>query len=215
MIPKDSYPAIVARARELMSMARGSHDWHHTERVYGLCMRIGEKEHANLAVLKLAALLHDIGREEEDHSNGGVCHAERGAAMAREILKEQGFPPAISEQVIHCIASHRFRGTTMPQSKEAKILFDADKLDALGAVGIGRAFLFSGEIGATLHLPNHGIEKTKAYSKEDTAYREFVVKLSKLKDRMLTAEGRCIAAERHAFMEEFFKRLDKEVSGQE
>ena len=101
----------------------------------------------------------------------------------------------------------------MPKSVEAKILFDADKLDAIGAIGIARAYLFAGEIGARLHDSDIDIEKTKPYSKNDTGFREFKVKLCKIRDRILTKEGRKLADERHEFMTQFFERFIKEHEG--
>jgi uncharacterized protein len=193
--------------------ARGSHDWDHTERVYRLCLRIGRKERADLDVLRLAALLHDIGREEEDRSNGRTCHAEKGAVLADEVLRKHGIGAERIARVVRCIKTHRYRGRLVPDSLEGKILFDADKLDSIGALGIGRAFLFAGEVGARLHDPKIEVRRTKPYTKEDTAYREFLVKLSKIKDRMFTREGRRMARERHAFMAEFFNRLNKETAG--
>ena len=80
-------------------------------------------------------------------------------------------------------------------------------------MGIGRAFLFAGEVGAKLHNSDIDVEKTKAYTREDTAYREFVVKLRKIKEKMLTREGKRIAKERHDYMVKFFERLDREVKG--
>lgn len=200
-------------AGEYFKNAKGSHDWRHTERVFNLCMHIGKEEHANLEVLKIAAILHDIGREYQDKTNGEVCHAEKGAILARELLEKHNIDEKTIDRVIHCVECHRFRGDRIPQSKEAKVLYDADKLDSIGAVGIGRAFLFAGEVGAYLHSVDVDVEKTEPYTKEDTAYREFVVKLRKIKDKMLTEEGRRIAEERHAFMEEFFDRLNKEIDG--
>ena len=193
--------------------AKGSHDWYHTERVYALCMHIGKKEQADLEVLKLAALLHDIGREFQDRTNGRVCHAEKGASVARKLLEKYGAAEKLIARVVHCIECHRFRGDKLPQTTEAKVLYDADKLDSIGAVGIGRAFLFAGEIGAHLHKNGVTIENTEPYTKEDTAYREFMVKLRKVKDKMLTTEGKRIAEKRHSFMEEFFQRLSREVEG--
>jgi len=193
--------------------AKGSHDWQHTERVYNLCLHIGKKEKADLEILKLAALLHDIGREYQDKTNGEVCHAEKGAYLAREVMERHDVDKEKVEEVIHCIECHRFRDDRIPQSKEAKVLYDADKLDSIGAVGIGRAFLFAGEVGAYLHNVGVDIEKTEPYTKEDTAYREFAVKLSKIKDSMLTEEGKRLAEERHHYMEEFFDRLNREVKG--
>jgi uncharacterized protein len=200
-------------AKKFFVSAQGSHDWGHAERVCGLCMRIGKREKADLEILKLASVLHDIGREEETKSKGKVCHAERSAALAREILEKLSFEKNETDKIIHCIETHRFRGKERPKSKEAKVLFDADKLDSIGAVGIGRAFLFAGEIGAKLHSEGVVIEKTRGYTKEDTAYREFMVKLRRVKSKMLTKTGRKLASQRHQFMADFFKRLDQEVEG--
>jgi uncharacterized protein len=213
MTPKVLYGKVRDDARARLGGARGSHDWDHTERVLGLCLRIGRKEKADLEVLRLAAVLHDIGREEEARSNGRVCHGARGAVLAAEILKKHGVDRDTTARVAHCIAAHRFRGRNRPKSLEAKVLFDADKLDSIGAVGIGRAFLFAGEVGARLHDPAVDVRKTKPYTRDDTAYREFLVKLSRIKDRMFTREAKRIARERHRFMVEFFDRLNRETRG--
>lgn len=205
--------AVRQEAKAYFRNARGSHDWDHTERVYELCIRIGRKEKADLEILKMAALLHDIGREEEDRTNGRVCHAERSAALAARILKRHGIDKPRSARAVRCIETHRFRGRQVPDSLEGKILFDADKLDSIGAVGIGRAFLFAGEVGARLHDPNIRVEKTHPYTREDTAYREFLVKLGRIKGRIFTREGRRIARDRHRFMAEYFKRLNRETAG--
>jgi uncharacterized protein len=207
------FEKIKKEAKGYFRHARGSHDWDHTERVFLLCLRIGQKEKANLQVLKLAAILHDIGRAEEDRSNGRICHGRKGAELAREILARHGLEERISNQIVHCIETHRFRGKRAPQSLEARILFDADKLDSIGAVGIGRAFLFAGEIGARLHNSKIDVRRTSPYTKNDTAYREFLVKLAKVKDRMFTGEGQRIARERHKFMVGFFDRLNRETAG--
>jgi uncharacterized protein len=209
----DLFKQIEEKAKNYFLNANGSHDWDHVERVYNLCIKIGEKENVDFEILKLAAILHDIGREKEDKLNGKICHAERGAVLARELLEKYGVEKDKIDKIVHCIECHRFRGDKIPQSKEAKVLFDADKLDAIGAVGIGRAFLFAGGVGARLHDKSVDIKNTESYTKEDTAYREFLVKLSKLKDRMLTEEGKRIAEERHKFMIDFFDRLNKEVDG--
>ena len=209
----DSFSQIQKEARKYFSTAKGSHDWEHTERVFNLCLRIGAKENADLEILKYAAVLHDIGRAEQDNSNGEICHAEKGAMLARKLLTKYDVNPDKIEEIVHCIESHRFRGKIPPKSIEAKVLFDADKLDSIGAVGIGRAFLFAGEVGAKLHNKDVGIEQTQPYTKEDTAYREFKVKLSKVKDRMLTPDGKNIAEHRHQFMINFFNTLNKEVDG--
>jgi uncharacterized protein len=189
----------------------GSHGWDHVRRVFELCLKIGRKEKADLTVLGLAALLHDIGRPEEKASKGKVCHAQVGARKAAEILAPFNLPPDTLRAVIHCIRSHRFRGKHAPNTLEARILFDADKLDSIGAVGLGRAFLFAGEVGARLHNAHKDLSQTVSYSWEDTAFREFQVKLRKVKDRMQTRTGQSLAEGRHRFMVRFFARLDAEV----
>jgi uncharacterized protein len=207
------FSQIREECKKHFAAAKGSHDWDHTERVYHLCLRIGKQENADLEILQYAAVLHDVGRSHQDASNGEICHAEKGAMVARTLLEQYELDPEKIASIVHCIESHRFRGTIAPRSVEAKVLFDADKLDSIGAVGIGRAFLFAGEVGAKLHDKNVNVEHTKPYTKEDTAYREFQVKLQKIKDRMLTREGQRIAESRHQFMVNFFDRLNHEVDG--
>ena len=214
LIPKEIGERIKKEAKKFFRSARGSHDWDHTQRVLRLCLRIGKKEKADLEILKLAAVLHDIGRSEEDRTNGRICHSEAGAALARKILEAHGVPEEKIGRVIPCIETHRFRKKAVPATKEAKVLFDADKLDSIGAVGIGRAFLFAGEVGARLHNKDSDISKTMPYTREDTAFREYMVKLRWVKGRMFTREGKRIAAERHKYMVDFFHRLDKETGGE-
>jgi uncharacterized protein len=204
---------VSARAERLFGDAQGSHDWEHSLRVLRLCRLIGPPEGGDARVLEPAAVLHDIGRCRQDAARGGLCHAALGAEMAAELLADLGLDPALSANVIHCIRSHRFRGDARPETCEARILFDADKLDAIGAVGVARAYLFAGEVGAMLHNPNHDIRNTRAYTRDDTGYREFELKLRHIKDRMLTGEGRRLAEARHRFMMGFFERLLSEIDG--
>jgi len=204
---------VKAFAKKCFSNANGSHDWDHSQRVSSLCMHIGRAEGANLEVLKIAAYLHDVGRPHEDASRGAICHAKKGADLARELLEKCPISQEDKANIVHCIRSHRFRGNHAPETLEARVLFDADKLDAIGAVGIGRAFLFAGEVGARLHNPHVDPENTQPYTEEDTAYREYKLKLSRIKDRMLTTEGRRMAQQRHAFMEAFFQRFTEEYEG--
>ena len=210
---RDLFEKIKEEAKTYFKNAKGSHDWSHVERVYNLALRIGKKENADLEVIKLAAILHDIGRKIEDETNGKIDHAEIGAKMAKEILEKYNVEKEKIEKVVYCIQTHRFRKNKRPETKEAKVLFDADKLDSIGAIGIGRAFLFAGEIGAKFYDKDVDIKKIKEYSRDATVYREYMVKLRKIKNKMFTKEGKRIAEERHRFMVEFFKRLDKEVKG--
>jgi uncharacterized protein len=210
---KDFIDEIRAQAQAHFADARFSHDWEHTQRVYNLCMHIGKVEGADLEILSVAAFLHDIGRVHQDRLKGDVCHAEEGARMAREVLERYPIAEEKKENIIHSIICHRFRNSHVPQTLEAKVLFDADKLDAIGAVGIARAYLFAGEVGALLHNKEADPERSKPYSKDDTGYREYRVKLSKIKDRMLTDEGSRMARQRHEFMEAFFTRFLDEHEG--
>jgi uncharacterized protein len=182
--------------------------------VLALALRLGAETGADERVLALAALLHDVGRSREDGDTGASCHAETGAVMAREILRRHGADAGCVRRVGACVRSHRYRGTARPASREAKLLFDADKLDSLGAVGVGRAFLFAGEIGARLHNSAAAARRAKDYGTGDTAYREWLVKLRHLPGRLLTAPGRRLAAERAAFAAAFFERLAAEVAGE-
>lgn len=200
-------------ARNHFADAKYSHDWEHTERVYRLCMHIGRSEGADLEVLAIAAYLHDIGRSIQDKTKGLVCHAEQGAEIASDVLDRYPIHKDKKENIIHCIRAHRFRNSHHPETLEARVLFDADKLDAIGAVGIARAYLFAGEVGAVLHNSDMDPLLAKSYSRDDTGYREYKIKLSKIKDKMLTNEGRHMAHERHAFMEAFFERFIKENEG--
>jgi uncharacterized protein len=200
-------------AKTYFRKAPPSHDWDHTLRVCRLCKTIGYEEEADMDVLLSAAYLHDIGRSNQDDSKGKICHAEAGAKLAASILKSMGFSRHRLQNIIHCIRAHRFRGNQAPESIEAKILYDADKLDSIGAVGVARAFLFAGELGARLHNPHIRIETAPPYSINDTGFREFKIKLSKIRNRMKTATGKKMARDRHDFMETFFNRLQDEYYG--
>lgn len=210
--------ALLARVRKMararFSKAGGSHGWDHTLRVHRLCRRIGAAEGADPVVTSAAAYLHDIGRIEQDRAVGKTCHAEHGAAMARTMLAAVALSAARRQNIIHCIAAHRFRGAEVPRTLEAKVLFDADKLDAIGAVGVARAFQFAGELGARLHSPEIDVAAAPAYSINDTGYREYVVKLAAIRDRILTPAGRRLANERHRFMVDFFDRFLAEYKGE-
>ena len=200
-------------ARSRFREARGSHDWDHTLRVYNLCEYIGRVENVDLVVVRIAAYLHDIARGLQDGANGGICHAQEGARLARPFLEQLPLKSDQLDNIVHCIESHRYRGHVSPRTPEAKVLFDADKLDAIGAVGVARAYLFAGEVGARLHAPEVDVGDTRPYTANDTGYREYIVKLRMIKERVLTAEGRRLAQRRHQFMETFFNRFLDEYEG--
>ena len=193
--------------------ARGSHAWDHTLRVCRLGEHIGRIEGADSLVVLTAAYLHDIGRERQDASRGKLCHARLGAELAAPFVETLPLSAPRRENILHCIRSHRFRGDCVPGTLEARVLFDADKLDAIGAVGIARAYLFAGEIGARLHAGGVDPAGTRAYSRDDTGYREYRLKLCRIRERMLTRAGQHLAEERHRFMAAFFERFLLEYEG--
>lgn len=191
--------------------SESSHDFDHTMRVCRNAeMLLEELPDADRDVVRLAAVLHDVARPEEKACRK-VCHAARGAEIAAEILEDLHVEKAFAGRIVAAVRTHRYRDDNAPQTLEEKIVYDADKLDSLGAAGIGRAFLFAGKFGARLHNTEQEALNSEAYSKEDTAYREYLVKLRYLPDAMLTAPGKRIASERISFMREFFDRLNQEV----
>jgi uncharacterized protein len=188
-----------------------AHGFDHVLRVLALAERIGQTEGADLEILRAAALLHDVARAEEEDSS--VSHAQAGAQRTREIL--QGHPPEKVEAVAQAIATHRFREKSIPQTLEAQILYDADKLDAIGAIGVARAYIVSGQKGRRLWGPAPADYRGEAQgTPEHTAVHEFVFKLSRLKETLFTPTAKAIAEERHRYMVKFFARLEREVKGE-
>jgi uncharacterized protein len=191
--------------------ADSAHDFDHVLRVVHLADRIAAAEGADRDVVHAAALLHDIGLDE-----GRAGHETSAARRATEILRKQGYDESFCDAVAHAIESHRFRSGPTPQTLEAKVLFDADKLDAIGAIGVARAFAFGAHRGQKLWgvvPPDYVDQPEGADPGQHTAVHEFHVKLSKIKDRMFTATGKQIAAKRHAFMVKFYEQIDQEVTG--
>lgn len=209
---------IEAEARKFFEGASGCHDWTHVERVRRLALKIARKEKADLFVVEAAALLHDIGRKEEMASQGLFCHAERGGLLARKILQKYVLEKETVESIVHAIEAHRFRENLPPRTLEAKVVYDADKLDSIGAVGIGRDFIFAGHSGSnSLYTGNEKklakSGKDYSFTKEDSPILEYEIKLKKIKNKMLTREGKRVAKGRHRYMREFFQRFEKEVRG--
>ncbi|MCF6175183.1 MAG: HD domain-containing protein [Victivallaceae bacterium] len=201
--------------KDRLEHAPGCHDFSHTQRVmHNAEILLAANPNADGNAVRLAALLHDIARPEELQAKGKICHAKSGAEIARKLLCEYKFTdPVLIERVSNAILRHRFRRNNPPQTLEERIIYDADKLDSIGAVGIGRAFHFAGREGAKLHNSEEAAINSAAYSREDSAYREYLVKLRHISERMLTVAGRELAAERAAFMDQFFERLNHETFG--
>lgn len=204
----------IVEARRYYEGADAVHDFDHVLRVLALAERIAQAEGADLEIVRAAALLHDVGREQAEVQ--GLDHAEFAARRAREILAGQ--PSEKVEAVVQAIAAHRFRAGPAPATPEARALFDADKLDAIGAVGVARAFAYGGAHGQRLWAPLDDVDmarwQTEGDGADHTPVHEFVVKLSRLKERLFTQSGRAIAEERHATMAAFYARLEAEVRGE-
>ncbi|HAV11858.1 MAG TPA: phosphohydrolase [Candidatus Moranbacteria bacterium] len=204
-----------------------AHNIDHTMRVYNMALNIAKQERdVDLDVLKMAALLHDIARvKEDDDKTGNVCHAEESSKMAEPILKNLGYSANKIGDIKHCILSHRHRTNNKPESIEAKILFDADKLDSLGAIFMIRAGAWMARHNCPI-FPQMGLKKYIKINligeKEDgrikdpskhSLYYEFEIKNRKLPQLMFTKTGKKIARQRLRFDEIFLDRLAKEVEG--
>ncbi len=136
--------------------------------------------------------------------------------FAGEVLRAEGWPDERIEAVRHCIRAHRFRGTEAPRTVEAQVLFDCDKLDVLGAIGAVRTIAYAALAGEPLTgTPSERFQATgqKEPGEPHTPYHEFLFKLTRVPERLHTASARLIAAERHAYLAEFFERLGREIAG--
>jgi len=191
------------------------HDFDHVMRVLKVAETLAELEGANLEIVRAAALLHDA-QSASGSEDSRLEHHEAAAVFAAEVLEKEGWPPERILAVQDCIHTHRFRAGQAPETLEAKVLFDADKLDAIGAIGVARAFAFAVLDNQPLFSePSDAFQKTlKAQPGEAyTAYHEFLFKLSRIKARMQTQSGKTMAEGRHAFMQAFFEQILEEVSG--
>lgn len=205
----------VEEARHYYRGAESGHDFDHVLRVLALAERLATAEGADLEIVRAAALLHDMARSDEDRQPGSD-HARLAAERAEPILLERGVAPSRVEAVVHAIAAHRFRTDRRPQTLEAMVLFDADKLDSIGAIGIARAYAIAGALNQRLwtDISPDAPATREQRSSDHSAVAEFVVKLSKVRERVYTATARRIADERHAYMADFFKRLEREIRGE-
>lgn len=190
------------------------HDTLHIYRVLNYALQIihGSPElDADAEIVILAALLHDIGRDSE-RQNANVCHADSGGNMAYGFLISIGYSSKRATHVASCIRTHRYNIANPPGSVEAKILFDADKLDLTGAVGTARAILFGGQIEEPLYLIGADGKPTKGKPDESPSlFREYNRKLSALYSKFHTQAAKEIAARHQRSMDSFFKNLMIEV----
>lgn len=190
----------------------GGHDFTHTERVYKNALKISEGERVNLDVVKVAALLHDVARDMED--SGKInCHAEEGAKIAGKILTEMNFPQDKIKKIVYVIKVHRYSKNLKAETKEAEILQDADRLDALGAICIARVFRYGAKEGRPIYDPK--IPPKKVYKSDaETSLNHFYEKILKIKPETFnTKKAQEIAKERYAFVKEFVERFVDEWEG--
>jgi len=203
-----------------------AHNMDHVMRVYNLCLHLAENEDIDLEVLQAAALLHDIARAKEDNDHSGnTDHAVLSSKMAVPILKDLGFSEEKIKHIQTCIVSHRYRTGNVPKTKEAKFLFDADKLDSLGAIGIARSFMWIGRNNAKMYTDidiNEYIKdnlggKINGRIQDKTKhspYIEFETRVKFLMDKFYTSKAKEIAKERMEFYKNFLGRMRKEINGE-
>jgi uncharacterized protein len=202
--------------KETLKNAEGGHDWFHIKRVWKNAKLIARTETIDLFIVELGALLHDIADSKFHNGDESL-----GPKVASEFLKEQKVPSEVIDHVVKIIENVSFKGGNIQQkfnSKELKVVQDADRLDALGAIGIARTFNYGGFKGRALYDPE--IEPNLKMSKEEykasmaPTINHFYEKLLLLKDRMNTETGRQIAADRHIFMEQFLAQFYAEWEGE-
>jgi len=201
-----------------------AHDLEHVFRVHKFCLYLANYESSvNLDVLNTAALLHDIAKVKEDLDNSGnTDHALLGAEMAEAILKELGYTENL-DHIIQCIRTHRFKGDNKPETLEAKILFDADKIDILGSIGIARSYMIAGRYGQSIYndtliddyikdnLVGGDLKGRIMNNSKHSPNLEFEIKIKKIPENLFTDKAKEIARQRIDFMENYFSQLKKDI----
>jgi uncharacterized protein len=202
-----------AEARQLYQGGDSAHDFDHVLRVAQLATQIAVAEGADITVVRLAALLHDLpapGRERH-------AHHLAAAEQAGNLLSQRGLERERIQNVVHCIEAHRFRRRTVqPATLEAYCLYDADKLDSIGAIGVARVFAYAGAHGNRLWtMPLSAVPPPaeRPTGVDYTPVHEFVYKLQQLLETLHTTTARSMGAGRQASMAAFFHQLDREMRG--
>ncbi|MCB0467760.1 MAG: HD domain-containing protein [Aequorivita sp.] len=205
----------IAFVKEELQNAEGGHDWFHIERVYKNAMLISETEKVDKTVVVLGALLHDIADSKFHDGDESV-----GPKKARQFLNSQNISEETIEHIIKIIENVSFKGGNKHQkfhSKELDVVQDADRLDALGAIGIARTFNYGGFKNRKLYdpeiKPNLNMTPSEYKVSDAPTINHFYEKLLLLKERMNTKTGRKIAEERHQFMETFLQQFYAEWEG--
>ena len=205
----------IEQARAWYTDSDPVHDFEHVLRVYRMAERLAEAEGADLEIVRAAALLHDAeGTMPGNESR--VNHHHASAEFAAQVLAQEGWDAERIAAVQHCIRAHRYRGTETPRTLEARILFDADKLDVLGAIGVARVIGYATLAKTPWYVPpsQQFLETGRELEGEaHSAYHEHLFKLRKVRDRMFTATARAIAQERLQYLDDYFERLIDEWNG--
>ena len=204
------------RAKDWYQNTDAVHDFSHIERVYCMAERLAKAEGADLEIVQAAALLHDA----EGTTPGSDVRKEhhlRSAEFAAVILAEEGWADERISAVQHCIRAHRFRDDREPpQTIEAKCLFDADKLDVLGAIGAVRVVVYAALAGTPFYSePSDQFLDTgvEAPGELHSAYHEYLFKLRNIEKRLFTPTARALARDRGQYLDEFFNQLIAEING--
>lgn len=196
----------------LSCMTDSAHDKEHIYRVLYTALDIAQTERdVDYDILICACLLHDIGRQEQ-FEDPNLNHAEVGADKALSFLSDHGFSEDFTRRVCDCIRSHRYRKRNPPSSTEAKILFDADKLEVCGAIGIARTLLYKGIVGEPLY--SLSADKTVLDGTDDTEpsfFQEYKYKLEGIYDHFFTNRGALLAKERQAAAANYYHALLAEM----
>jgi len=195
-------------------MKDSAHDPEHIFRVLYQSLNIASKikKTVNYDVLIASCLLHDIGREKQ-FKDSSICHAKIGGIMAKEYLLDNNWPEADAEHVNKCISAHRFRGDNIPETIEAKILFDSDKLDVIGCLGIARTLMYKGHVKNKIYeIKNGEICFGDKKTDEETFLKEYNVKLIKLYDKFYTKEAKKIAKKQKKYAQYFYDKLLEQIN---
>ena len=210
---KEMYAAIPSHM--LSCMGDSAHDKEHIYRVLHMALDLAghEGEDVDRDILTAAALLHDIGREDQ-FRDPSLCHAEAGSVKAYDFLLSLGWDEERAGWVRACILTHRYRSDRPPQSIEAKLLFDADKLDVTGAIGIARTLYYGGAVGSALYsLDEHGLVLDGTETGPNTFLQEYRHKLEHIGEKLYTSRAREIAAGRKQAAQSFYENLLAEIRG--
>lgn len=192
--------------------ADAAHDLSHVERVVTNAKRLGVREQADLAVVVPAAWLHDIVSVRKDSPDR--CKASTlAAAEAARFLRDIGYPDHLRSPIAHAIEAHSFSAGIAPDTLEAKVVQDADRLDALGAIGVARCFATSGAMNRRLYCPEDPFGLSHSLDDREYALDHFPLKLLRLADTMQTAAGRSEARQRADFLHQFLAQLRTELPG--